>query len=521
MIVGAGSSGCVLADKLSANGKHSVLVLEAGGTDLRFWVQVPLGYGKTFYDKAINWAYVTEPDPGLNGQQDYWPRGKILGGSSSINAMVYIRGNEQDFDGWEKAAGKGWSWANVRRLYDELESGPLKITNPKHHLHPLCRAYLEAAQQAGLPFNEDFNGETQEGVGHYQTTINGRRRLSAARAFLRPAMKRKNVRVVTGAMATGLTFEGKRVTGINFMQNGKAMHAMARREVILSAGSINTPQLLMLSGIGPAKHLKAQGIDVRVDNKHVGQNMEDHVGINYVFRANVPSLNNELRPWWGKLLVGLRYVLQGTGPLASSLNQGGGFVRTDKKRKSPNIQLYMQAISTLKPKVGERPLLTPDPFPGFALGLSSCRPESRGFIELRDANPATPPRIVANVYSTKNDVAEVLDGVKLLRKIAAQPALKNLIAEELRPGPQVQSDADLINDLRNRSGTVYHPACTARMGTSKANSVVSPRLQVHGLEGLRIADASVFPNNITGNTNAPCMMVGAMAAQIILEDYAA
>ena len=520
IIVGAGSSGCVLADKLSANGKHSVLVLEAGGTDLRFWVQVPLGYGKTFYDKAINWAYLTEPDPGLNGQQDYWPRGKILGGSSSINAMVYIRGNEQDFKGWEKAAGKGWSWAEVRRLYEELENGPLKITNPSHDLHPLCTAYLEAAQQAGIPFNEDFNGQTQEGVGHYRTTIHGRRRLSAARAFLRPAMKRPNLRVVTHALATGLEFNGKRVTGVNFTQNGKPMQARARHEVILSAGSVNTPQLLMLSGIGPAKHLKSVGIDVKLDNKHVGQNLEDHLGVNYIYRAKVPSLNNELRPWWGKLLVGLRYVLFGKGPLASSLNQGGGFVRTDKKRKSPNIQLYMQAISTLKPKAGERPLLTPDEFPGFALGLSSCRTESRGFIELRDANPQTPPRIVGNAYSTKNDIAEVLAGVKLIRKIAAQPALKNIIAEELRPGPQVKSDAALIDDLRTRSGTVYHPACTARMGKSKADSVVNPRLQVHGLKGLRIADASVFPNNITGNTNGPCMMLGARAAEIILEDYA-
>jgi choline dehydrogenase len=520
VIVGAGSAGCVLAERLSANGRFTVIVLEAGGSDHRFWVQVPLGYGKTFYDKSINWAYQTEPDPGLNGQRDYWPRGKLLGGSSSINAMVYIRGNEEDFKGWEKAGGKDWGWKNVRRVYEALEAGPLKVTNPEKSLHPLCRAYIEAAQQAGLPFNPDFNGERQDGVGYYRTTIHGRRRLSAARAFLRPAMARANVDVLTHAHATRLTFDGKRATGVEVLWKGRKIEVKARREVILSAGSINSVQLLMLSGIGPAGELKKHGIPVRLDNRHVGQHMEDHVGVNYIYRAKVPSLNQILRPWWGKLLVGLDYVLRGRGPLASSLNQGGGFVRLGKKLKAPNIQLYMQAISTLKPKAGERPLLTPDEFPGFALGLSSCRPNSRGSITLADADPFSAPRITANAYSTKQDIAEVLAGVKLLRKIAAQPALAAVIAEELRPGPKVTSDKDLINDLRNRSGTVYHPSSTARMGKSKADSVVDNRLRVHGIKGLRVADASVFPNNITGNINGPCMMLGARAAEIILADHA-
>ena len=521
IIVGAGSAGSVLADKLSENGRFSVLVLEAGPSDMRFFVQMPLGYGKTFYDTSINWAYRAEPDAGLNGQSDYWPRGKILGGSSSINAMVYIRGNKHDFKGWEEAAGKDWNFKQVTRIYDALEAGPIKVKNPKDELHPLCHAFLNAAQQAGIPFNDDFNGKTQEGVGYYRTTVHQGRRLSAARAFLRPAMKRKNLRVITGAHVEKIIFENKRATAIQFNAYGDQSIAKARREIILCAGAINTPQLLMLSGIGPAKHLKSVGIPVIKANENVGQHLEDHLGINYIYRATIPSLNQELRPWWGKLKVGLQYLALGKGPLASSLNQGGGFVRTKKSLKSPNIQLYMQAISTLQPKTGERPLLTPDAFPGFALGISSCRTTSRGKIELADKNPQSPPRIFPNAYGTDHDVDEVLAGVKLIRKIAKQPALKAIIAEELKPGPKVKTDAQLIDDLRSRSGTVYHPTSTARMGKLAKTSVVNPRLKVHGLEGLRIVDASVFPNNITGNINGPCMMLGARAAELILEDYRA
>ncbi|HUQ36445.1 MAG TPA: GMC family oxidoreductase N-terminal domain-containing protein [Aestuariivirga sp.] len=530
IIVGAGSAGCVLAERLSANGRHSVLVLEAGGSDRRFFIQMPLGYGKTFYDPSVNWMYAAEADPGLNGQRDYWPRGKVLGGSSSINAMVYIRGAREDYENWEAAGNKGWGWDEVLRCYRAMEDteaganefrgvdGPLPVRCGSKDFHPLYLKFVLASNRAGLPLNEDFNGATQEGVGAYQYTTRNGQRMSAARAFLRPAMKRRNVRVVTHAQVTKVLFEGRRTAGVEYLHRGVRKTAMTGREVILAGGAINSAQLLQHSGIGPAKVLQAHGIEVRRENANVGAHLQDHVGLNYTYRMKVPTLNDELRPWWGKLRVGLRYVLSRGGPLSLSVNQGGGFFRSSPAHTRPNMQLYMQAFSTLIPKVGERPLLSPDPFSGFSLGLSNCRPSSRGFIEIQSADPLQHPRIVANAYSTDEDVAEMLDAVKFLRKIAAQEPLAEVIAEELRPGPACVSDDELIADIRQRSGTVYHPSCTCRMGPDAADSVVDPRLRVHGIQNLRVCDASVFPSLIAGNSNGPAMMVGWHGAEIILND---
>jgi choline dehydrogenase len=528
IIVGAGAAGCVLAERLSANGKHSVLVLEAGGSDRRFYVQMPLGYGKTFYDPAVNWMYSAEPDPGLNNQRDHWPRGKLLGGSSSINAMVYIRGAREDYDAWEAKGNAGWGWNNVLKAYRAMEDtqaggdeyrgigGPLHISSNENQFHPLYKAYIAAANAAGLPYNADFNGATQNGVGAYQLTTKNGRRMSAARAFLRPAMKRKNVSVITYANVTRVLFDGLRATGVEYSHQGETKQVSAAREVILCGGAINSVQLLQLSGIGPAQLLKRNNIALRIDNPNVGQHLEDHVGINYTFRMNVPTLNDVLRPWWGKLRVGLQYLLLRTGPLSLSVNQGGGFFCTSSKHKLPNMQLYMQAFSTLLPRAGERPVLSPDPFSGFSIGLSNCRPHGRGFIEIQSPDPTQHPRIVANAFSTEEDVTEMLEAVKFIRTIAAQKPLADFIAEELRPGPDCISDADLIQDFKQRSGTVYHPSCTNRMGPDPATSVVDPSLRVHGVQNLRVCDASVFPSLIAGNTNAPSMMVGWRGAEIIL-----
>jgi choline dehydrogenase len=530
IIVGAGSAGCVLAERLSANGRHSVLVLEAGGSDRRFFIQMPLGYGKTFYNPNVNWMYAAEPDPGLNGQKDYWPRGKVLGGSSSINAMVYIRGPREDYEAWEAAGNTGWGWNEVLRCYRAMEDteagasefrgagGPLHVRCAPVDFHPLYSKFLLASGLAGLNVNEDFNGASQEGVGAYQYTTKNGQRMSAARAFLRPAMKRRNVRVVTLAHVTKVLFEGNRATGVEYVLDGEKKLARAGREIILSGGAINSVQLLQLSGIGPAAHLKSHGVDVVFDNPNVGAHLQDHVGLNYTYRMKVPTLNDELRPWWGKLRVGMQYLMSRRGPLSLSVNQGGGFFRSSPEHKLPNMQLYMQAFSTLIPRAGERPLLTPDPFSGFSLGLSNCRPSSRGFIEIQSADTFQHPRIVANAYSTDDDVAEMLDAVKFIRKIAAQKPLADVIAEELRPGPMCVSDDALIADFKQRSGTVYHPSCTCRMGTDAKMSVVDPRLRVHGLQNLRVCDASVFPSLIAGNTNAPSMMVGWRGAEIILAD---
>ena len=519
-----------MAERLSANGRYSVLVLEAGGSDRRFYVQMPLGYGKTFFDPAVNWNYRAEPDPGLAGNADHWPRGKILGGSSSINAMVWIRGHPADYDAWAAAGNPGWGFADLLPAFKAIEDneagaddlrgvgGPLHVTDCSRAVHPMTARYLKAGQQAGLPFNPDFNGASQEGVGIYQISTKGGRRMSAARAFLRPAMKRKNVRVEMNALATKIVFEGNRAVGIEYLSNGRTESARAGREIILCGGSVNTPQLLQLSGVGPAGLLQNLGIPVVHANGNVGANLQDHVGINYTFKARQPTLNQILRPWWGKLFVGMQYLLTRSGPLSLSMNNAGGFFRTDPSLARPNMQLYFQAFSTVIPKTGERPILTPDPWPGFSIGLSNCRPSSRGEIMIRSTNPLDYPKIVPNAFSTDGDVAEMLAAVKFLRKIASMPAMAEVIEEEVLPGPSITSDADLIQDFRKRSGTVYHPVSTCRMGPDPRPPSSIPRLRVHGLAGLRIIDASIFPENISGNTNAASIMTGWKGAEMVLED---
>ncbi len=531
IIVGSGSAGSVVAEKLSASGRFSVLVLEAGGTDRRFYVQMPLGYGKTFYDPAVNWNYRTEPDPGLAGNVDHWPRGKLLGGSSSINAMVWIRGAREDYDDWAAAGNPGWSYDDLLPTFKAIEDnqagadewrgrgGPGHVTDNTGFVHPLTHRFLKAGQELGLPQNSDFNGAHQEGVGIYQLTTRNGRRMSAARAFLWPAMRRRNVRVETGAHVTRILFQGRQAVGVEYRQNGQLKTARAGREVILSGGSINTPQLLQLSGVGRAKLLQSLAIPVLIDNPHVGANLQDHLGINYTWRAKQKTLNQILRPWWGKALVGSQYLLLRRGPLSMSMNQGGGFFRTDPDHTRPNMQLYFQAFSTVLPKPGERPILSPDPWPGFSIGLSNCRPSSRGEIMIRSANPFEQPRITPNAYSTEHDVAEMLDAVKFLRKLAATSAFADVISEEVLPGPSISDDDALIDDFRRRSGTVYHPVSTCRMGKNGRNSVVDPRLSVHDTGNLRVIDASIFPSNITGNTNAAAILTGWKGAEMVLEDH--
>lgn len=530
VIVGAGSAGCVLAERLSASGRHSVAVIEAGGSDRRFWVQTPLGYGKTFYDSSLNWRYHAEPDAGLAWRSDYWPRGKLLGGSSSINAMVWIRGAAEDFDDWAAEGNAGWSYADCLPFFKAIEDneagedfwrgrgGALRVSDVSDRLHPLAKRFIEAGRQAGFPFNPDFNGAAQEGIGVYQINTRKGWRASAAKAFLRPAAKRANVSVLTDAMVARVLFEGRRASGVEIRRGAQGRIIGARREVILAAGAVNSPQLLQISGVGPGAHLSGLGVGVLHDNGAIGRHLQDHIGINYTYRSRVKTLNQALRPWYGKLAAGLDFLIRSRGPLSLSLNQAGGFVRTRPELKRPDIQLYLQAISTLGAKTGSRPLLNPDPFPGFSLGLSNCRPTSRGAIFARSADPFAAPRIVPNALATSEDVETCLEGVKLLRRLAAQPALSEVVEAELAPGPDVRSDADLIQDFRTRSGTVYHPVGTCRMAPSGASGVVDARLRVYGLEGLRVVDASVFPTIVSGNVNAAVMMVAARAASLILAD---
>ena len=528
VIVGAGSAGCVLANRLSANGKHSVLVLEAGGSDKRFWIQTPIGYGKTFYDPAVNWMYMTEVDPGINNRQSYWPRGKVVGGSSSINAMVYIRGQAADYDEWRDLGNEGWGWNDVLPYFIKSETsadggnryrgadGPLHVSNVSSQHHPLCQRFFTAAQQCGFEFNPDFNGESQEGVGYYQITTQHGRRMSAARAYLHPALKRDNCEIITEAHVTRILFDGTTANGISFKHLGQQRQVKARREVIISAGSINSPQILQLSGIGEISLLKQFDIDPRVDLPGVGQNLQDHLDCCYYYRSRVPTLNNQIAPWWGKLAAGIQYILCRNGLLSLSINQAGGFLKSHPSRPRPNIQTYFNPMSYTTAPPGKRPLMRPDAFPGFVNSIGQIRPLSRGYLKIDSPDPDTAVKIHPNYLSHEEDVQQMLEGVKLLRKLASSPALAEIIETETRPGPAVHSDTDLIADIRERSSTVFHPTSTCMMGPDQKTAVVDSNCRVYGTRQLRVVDASIFPGVISGNTNAPVMMVAEKAADLIL-----
>ncbi len=527
VIVGAGSAGCVLADRLSEDGKHSVLILEAGGSDRRFWIQTPIGYGKLFFDERVNWKYTTEPDPGTNHRRSYWPRGKVLGGSSSINAMVFIRGNREDFEDWKRQGNPGWGWDDVLPYFRRLETfsgggsalrgdrGPLYVNDVHEQYHPLCKRFIEAAQQRGFRYNPDFNGEEQEGVGYYQINTRDGRRMSAAGAYLHPARKRTNCMVETHAQVTRILFDGKRATGVEYRRDGHLQRVDAVAEVIVSAGAVNSPQILQLSGIGDPALLRRFDIETINALPAVGRNLQDHVDYCIYYRSKVPTLNNQISPWWGKLGAGIRYLLRRDGWLSLSVNQSGGFVRSHPSRPRPNLQMYFNAITYTTSPAGKRPLIRPDPWPGFIHSAGLCRPESRGSIEIVSPDPLQPPRIEPNYLSVDSDVEQMLEAAHLMRKMAGAPALAEVIDEELTPGPALQSDDELVEDIRNRCTTVFHPSCTNRMGPDPANSVVDADCRVHGTESLRVVDASVFPNVTSGNTNAPTIMLAEKAADLI------
>lgn len=530
VIVGAGSAGCVLANRLSADGRYRVLLLEAGGSDLSPWIWMPIGYGKTFYRKSVNWMYLTEPDPGLEGRRGYWPRGRVIGGSSSINAMVYVRGQREDFEDWHAMGNPGWGWDDVLPYFRRTETndrgaddfrggdGPLHVATMDRFLHPLCRDWIRAGEEMQIPHNPDFNGARQEGIGTYQNTAKGGMRMSAARAYLRPARGRPNLQVIKRAQVTRLIVEEGRVTGVEYRRAGRLHSAMAGREVVLSAGAVGSPQIMQLSGLGPGALLQSHGIDVARDLPGVGRNLQDHLGMDFLYRSRVPTLNDELHGPLGKLRAGLRYVLTRGGPLSLGVNQGGGFVRTRPGLTRPNMQLFFSPVSYTKAPSGKRPLMNPDPFPGFLIGCQPTRPTSRGRIEIASPDPAAPPAIHPNSLATDFDRREMIEGMRFIRRLATAPSLARVIEAEIAPGDHVQSDDDFLADIRARAGTVFHPVSTCRMGPDPAQDVVDARLCVHGVPGLRVVDASIFPTLTSGNTNAPAIMVGEKGADMILED---
>ncbi len=529
VIVGAGTAGCVLANRLTENGKYTVLLLEAGGSDLSIWIQMPIGYGRTFFDKRINWMYDTQPVAALNGRNSYWPRGKVVGGSGSINAMVYVRGQPHDFDDWQALGNPGWGWDDVLPYFKKSEDfdwhsayhgrgGPQHVTDISPHVHPICHSFIEAAQALGFSQSSDFNGTNPEGVGIYQINTRGGWRASTANAFLHPALKRKSLTLRTHAHATRIIFDGKRASGIAYTHKGKSYEVTARQEVILAGGAINSPQLLMLSGIGDAAHLKDIGIEPLVNAPAVGRNLQDHIAVSYFYKVRTATLNDVLHPLLGKLRAGMRYMADRAGPLSLSVNQSGGFVRSDPSKSHANLQLYFSPVSYTKTPISERKLLNPDPFSAFLLSHNPCRPTSRGHIKLASADAMEHPVIHPNYLATQTDIDDVIAGNRLIRKIAQTQPLADIITEEIVPGEDVDGDEAQLADFRARADTVYHPTSTCMMGPDPATSVVDARLRVHGVKGLRIVDASVFPTITSGNTNAPTVMVAEKGAVMILED---
>lgn len=530
IVVGAGSAGCVLAGRLSEDPATRVLLLEAGPADRSLWIHLPIGYGKTMWSPTYNWRFETDPDPNMNGRRIYWPRGKTLGGSSSINGLIYIRGQREDYDHWAALGNPGWSYDEVLPYFIRSEGnqrggdafhggeGPLRVSDITAK-HELIEAFIEGAGQTGVPRTDDFNGAEQEGAGYYQLTTHRGWRCSTAKAYLTPAVKRRpNLRIETEAMAGRLLFDGTRAAGVTYRQGGELKTAHCRGEVLLSAGSLQSPQLLQLSGIGPRALLDRFGIPVQHELPGVGENLQDHLQIRLGYECSKPiTTNDQLNSWFGQMGMGLEWLLHRTGPLAVGINQGGCFMRALKDAEgrpvaaTPDIQFH---VATLSADMAGGKV---HPYSGFTMSVCQLRPESRGHVRIRSLDAAEPPEMQPNYLSTELDRATTVAGVKAARAIADSPAMRPYVKREVKPGPGAVSDADLLEFCRNNGATIFHPTGTCRMG-SDALAVVDARLRVHGVAGLRVIDCSAMPTLVSGNTNAPAVMMAEKAVDLIRED---
>lgn len=525
IIVGAGSAGCVLANRLSANPAHTVVLVEAGGRDLNPWIHVPVGYFRTIHNPAVDWCYKTEADPGLNGRSIEWPRGKVLGGSSSLNGLLYVRGQPQDYDRWRQMGNPGWGWDDVLPLFKRAETnergadahhgdqGPLYVSDMRLE-RPITDAWVAAAQAAGYPFNPDYNGADQEGVGYFQLTARNGRRCSAAVAYLNPIKSRPNLRILTRAQVEQVLFEGRRAVGIAYRDRaGRRQTLRAGREIILSGGAINSPQILMLSGVGEAVQLQDHGIAVQHDLPGVGKNLQDHLQARLVYKCHEPTLNDEVSTLWGQARIGLQYLLTRRGPMTMAASLATGFMKTRPEVATPDIQFHVQPLSAENPGKGA------DPFSAFTMSVCQLRPESRGEIRLQSADPLAYPRIIPRYLSTQTDRQTIVAGVKIARQIARHAPLTEKISEEYRPPAtlSLDDDAGTLDWVRDNTASIYHPTGTCKMGQG-ADAVVDARLRVHGVAGLRVADCAIMPDIVSGNTNAPAIMIGEKAAEMVLED---
>ena len=528
IIVGAGSAGCVLADKLSANGRNSVLLIEAGPSDRRFWVQTPIGYGATYTDPKVNWRFYSEAEAGLGNRKMYVPRGKVLGGSSSINALVYHRGQSSDYDDWKRAGNVGWDYNSILPFFECFEnvvgsdqqsqniSGKLTITDVADQYHPIKSAFFAMSRDLQIPY-KDRCQMMGEGVYPYYITTRHGRRCSSATAFLWPAKGRQNLKVMTDATVTKLIIRDGAAVGVELIQHSRSQTFSAQAEIILTAGAIGSPHILQLSGIGSGKLCQSHGIVTVCDQPNVGKHLQDHLGINYFHLANRPTLNNVLGSWPHLIIAGVNYIMRRKGPLSLGVNQLGGLVRATPDASRLDTQLYINPITYSVTDDDTRRLTKPDRAPGFALSFNSCRPYSAGSVYIKSADAAMPPAIHGNYLDDQRDIKDVLRMARFIGRMQNSPSVQKLLAAPPETNLLALSDNEIIDDFRARSGTVFHPCGTCRMGPDRRHSVVDPQLRVHGVGKLRVADAAIFPNITSANTNAPTIAVAHKAADLILQ----